>query len=194
MLVKPLVITKTHRKVMEDTFFDIPVEIKSEFDEKIADVFRIYDHQNNNMINGENLGTILQTLGCVPTEKEIEEIIKETEFEQRKGVIHLSRLIAHLRVLLQKNHMKPYSKDDLFNVFKVLDPKNRGYITRDEFVQFMRDIGEPISEHQLTEMLKVSLDPITMRINYEEYINKIAYEPIDEDSIFSLADLAATKK
>lgn len=171
---------------MDDTFFDIPVHIKSKFDEKLAEVFRLFDYQSNNMILSRDLGSILRILGLVPTEEEIQKIITETEFQQRKGTIHLANLMTFLRKMIETNKMQPYSSEELLDCFKILDPKSRGYIPKEEFLKSMREVGEVINKEQLDEMLKVCLDPHDNRVYYEDYIRKISYEPEEEESLFTL--------
>jgi Ca2+-binding EF-hand superfamily protein len=66
---------------MDDSFFDIPVELRNDLDRKIAGAFGVYDYGRNLMIEALDVGQILRSLGCVPSEDEIYEIIKSTEFE-----------------------------------------------------------------------------------------------------------------
>lgn len=65
---------------MDKIYFDIPVELKNPLEEKIAEAFQVYDHNNVNMIDGRDVGAVLRSLGCVPSENEIEAIVKATEF------------------------------------------------------------------------------------------------------------------
>ena len=169
----------------DDRQFDIEVEIKSKFDEKIAEAFSFYDFEQNNSVTGEDLGLLLWSLGCVMTEEELQNFIKATEFKERPGYIHLYHFLNHIKFLIQNKKLKPYTGEELYDVFKFFDSKETGYIEMDDFVNLMKKGKEPLNEEELQEMLKVCLDPETKRIYYMNYINKIAYVPRDV-SIFDL--------
>lgn len=170
---------------------NIPVEIENDFDRKVAEVFSTYDRHKNNMTSSKNLHAILGLLGCAPTKQDIQEF---TDVLQQKKKIHLGRLIPYLRSYLLKGKMRPQSKDDLLNVFKILDPKNRGYIPKAEFVKLMNDFGNPLSEQELKEMLIAAVDVSDSCVHYEHYVEKIVMKSEGDDSIFKLAELPARKR
>lgn len=177
---------------IDESFFDLPVDIRTDLDRNIADVFKLYDVYNNNMIEDINVGIILRTLGCVPSESEIQEIIDKTEFKELKGIIHLARFLKHLKVLLSQNKFHPLTHEELHDVFKILDPKNRGYIPQNEFLKCMQEIGESLSENELNDMLDTAVDPITKRVYYEKYLKQLTFEE-DDDSVYKFVRLSLKK-
>ncbi|CAG9807486.1 unnamed protein product [Chironomus riparius] len=176
---------------MSKRFYETPVEIENDFDKKVAEVFSLYDRHKNNMTSSKNLEAILGLLGCAPIKQDLEEI---TRTIQQKKKIHLGKLIPYLRTYLLKGNMRPISKDDLLNVFKIIDTKNLGYIPKAEFVKLMRDYGNPLSEEELTEMLVAAVDIYDSCVHYEYYVDKIVMKSDVEDSIFKLAELPFRKK
>ncbi|CRL05914.1 CLUMA_CG019114, isoform A [Clunio marinus] len=170
----------------DDVYFDIPVQINNKFEKRISEVFRVFDHRAINMVNGEDIGSILRFLGCVPTEEQIQTIIKNTEFPSHPGDIHLSNFLPYIKDLLIRHEMKPSKPEALLQAFKILDPKDKGFIEKEIFESFIKDCGEAMSEETYKEMMKTAVDPIEKKVYYEPYIRKLMHEP--EDSIYKLAD------
>ena len=181
----------TNLKIMGERISNIPVELENDFDKKVAEVFRLYDRHKNYMTSTKNLEAILGLLGCAPTKQDLQEIT--VAVEQRKK-IHLGRLIPFLRTYLQQGKMRPLTKADLLNAFKILDPKARGYIPKAEFVKLMTDFGNPLSDEELKDMLIAAVDVNDYCVHYEDYVDKIVMKSDDEDSIFMLAELPGRKK
>ncbi|XP_070502912.1 dynein regulatory complex protein 8-like [Chironomus tepperi] len=175
---------------MNERFSNIPVELENNFDKKVAEVFSLYDRHKINLTSSKNLEAILGLLGCAPNKQDLQEIT--TAVEQRKK-IHLGRLIPFLRSYLQKGKMRPLSKDDLLNAFKILDPKDRGFIPKAEFVKLMTDFGDPLSENELKEMLVAAVDINDYCVHYEDYVDKIVMKSEGGESIFLLAELPGRK-
>lgn len=158
---------------MEQDFFEIPVEIKTEFDRKIAQAFLIFDHDNLKMVDSRDIGTILRFIGCVPSEKEVASIVEETEIPDTPGNVHLSKFLPFVRELIFDHKMKPLPAEDLLKAFKILDPKNKGFITKEDFINLMTEDDSEITPKELDEMLKSAVDPATNTVPYEVYINQL---------------------
>lgn len=169
----------------EEIYFDIPVKITNPLEKRIFEAFKIYDHDNHNMVDAREVGSILRSLGCVPTESEIKEIVQQTQFANHAGDIHLSNFMLHLKMLLVLEKMKPSPAESLLKAFNVFDPKNKGYISKDDFVEIMTGVGEELTEDELEKMLKSAVNPFDNNVHYEVYINKLIHEP--KDSIYKLA-------
>lgn len=173
----------------KEIYFDIPVEITNPLEQRIAVAFLIYDHRAVNMIDSKDVGAVLRSLGCVPTEAEICEVVKKTEFYDHPGDVHLSNFLPHVKELLFAHKMKPSHCNDLLEAFKMLDPKNKGFIDEASFSKLMTDVGEPMTEEELNALLKSAVDPSDSSIHYEAYIKTLVHDP--EDSIYKLADSCA---
>lgn len=169
----------------KEVYFDIPVEITDPFEKKIFEAFTIYDHRNVNMVDAKDVGAILRSLGCVPSEEQIQKIIEQTEFPSNPGDVHLSNFMPHLKKLLVQKKMKPSPAENLLKAFKVFDLKNKGFISKESFLEIMKDFGEEMSDVEITEMIKSAVDPSDNNIYYENYIRKLIHEP--KGSIYKLA-------
>ncbi|KAM7343189.1 dynein regulatory complex protein 8-like isoform 1-T1 [Cochliomyia hominivorax] len=166
---------------------EMPIQISNELEKRISDAFCIFDHHGDKTIDVREVGTVLRFLGCVPTEQEINEIITATETEDSSGEVHLTRFLPHVSQLLAEHKMEPAEPEKLLEAFHVLDPENRGTLTKDYLSKLMMEEGEPFTQEELDEMMAVAIDPLTGLIPYEFYLNQLMHRP--KDSIYKLADI-----
>ena len=158
---------------MDQDFFEIPVEIRTDFDRKIAQAFLIFDHNNVKMIDSRDVGAILRFIGCVPNEKEVASIIKETEIPDCPGTVHLSKFLPFVKELIFNHKMKPSSAEHLLAAFKTLDPLNKGFITKEDFINLMTEDESELTPEEFDKMLKSAVDTTTNTVPYEVYINQL---------------------
>ena len=158
---------------MDQDFFEIPVEIKTDFDRKIAQAFLIFDHSNLKMVDSRDIGTILRFIGCVPSEKDVASIIKETEISESPGNVHLSKFLPFVKELIFDHKMKPLPAEGLLAAFKILDHKNKGFITKEDFINLMTEEDSEMTPEELDKMLKSAVDTTTNTVPYEVYINQL---------------------
>lgn len=69
--------------------------------------------------------------------------------------------------------MEPAEPEKLLEAFHVLDPENRGTLTKDYLGKLMMEEGEPFTQEELDEMMAVAIDPLTGLIPYEFYLNQL---------------------
>ncbi|EDW91294.1 dynein regulatory complex protein 8 [Drosophila yakuba] len=164
---------------------EIGVTLNNELEEKISEAFCIFDTHGDKYIDSRNVGNVLRFLGCVPTEKEVENVIKATDSVDYPGEIHLVRFMEHVSKLLMDRQMEPASSEKLLQAFELLDPENKKYLTKEYFGKLMAEDGEPFSAEELDAMWPVAIDPITGYIPYTFYINQLKHKP----KIYDIAEV-----
>ncbi|KAH8393255.1 hypothetical protein KR215_000655, partial [Drosophila sulfurigaster] len=149
------------------------VSLSNELEVRISEAFCIFDHHGDKYIDTRNIGNVLRFLGCVPTNKEVNEIIAATDSVENPGETHLPRFMAHVSHLLMERKMEPASPQKLLEAFEVLDPENKRFLTKEYFGKLMSEEGEVFNKEELDAMWPVAIDPITDNIPYIFYINKL---------------------
>ncbi|XP_075845397.1 dynein regulatory complex protein 8 isoform X3 [Microtus pennsylvanicus] len=115
--------------------------IVAEFHKKIKDAFEVFDHETNNTVDVREIGTIIRSLGCCPTEGELHDFIAEVEEEEPTGYIRYEKFLPVMtRVLLERKY-RPIAEDVLLRAFEVLDPAKRGILTKEELIKYMTEEG-----------------------------------------------------
>ncbi|XP_017072726.1 dynein regulatory complex protein 8 [Drosophila eugracilis] len=160
---------------------EVGVTLNNELEVLISEAFCIFDTHGDKYIDTRNVGNVLRFLGCVPTEKEVESVIKATESNDYPGEAYISKFIAHVSQLLMDRQMEPASTEKLLEAFETLDPENKKYLTKEYFGKLMSEEGEPFSQEELDSMWPVAIDPITGNIPFTFYINQLKHKPIIYD-------------
>ncbi|XP_050294160.1 dynein regulatory complex protein 8 isoform X2 [Anthonomus grandis grandis] len=165
------------QKMDDDDEEDIPVPINNDLERRIADAFEVFDHAGNKTVDIREIGTILRGLGCCPTEAEVQEITVRVENTEAPGSVHLSKFLPYVSQVITEHRYEPASPESLLEAFRVLDPEEHGFLTKEYISTLMTQDGEPFNQDELDEMLEIAIDPQTQTIPYEYYINQLMFEP-----------------
>ncbi|KAK3093607.1 hypothetical protein FSP39_018047 [Pinctada imbricata] len=125
---------------------------------------------------GREVGTIIRSLGCCPSEAELHDMLAEIEEEEPTGYIRFEKFLPMMTKTLMERRYKPSPEDVLLKAFQVLDTDGKGYLTQDELVKYMQDDGEPFQQEELEEMLSAAVDPEKGTILYRDYVSRMAVE------------------
>nr|XP_028705018.1 dynein regulatory complex protein 8 isoform X6 [Macaca mulatta]XP_028705019.1 dynein regulatory complex protein 8 isoform X6 [Macaca mulatta] len=93
------------------------------------------------------IGTIIRSLGCCPTEGELHDLIAEVEEEEPTGYIRFEKFLPVMTEILLERRYRPIPEDVLLRAFEVLDSAKRGFLTKDELIKYMTEEGSISSAH-----------------------------------------------
>ncbi|XP_022435117.1 dynein regulatory complex protein 8 isoform X1 [Monodon monoceros] len=124
------------------------------------------------------IGTIIRSLGCCPSEGELHDLIAEVEEEEPTGYIRFEKFLPVMTEVLLERRYRPIPEDTLHRAFEVLDPAKRGFLSKEELIKYMTEEGEPFSQEEMEEMLSAAIDPESNSIHYKDYITMMV---IDEN-------------
>ncbi|XP_013145572.1 PREDICTED: EF-hand calcium-binding domain-containing protein 2 isoform X2 [Papilio polytes] len=150
------------------------------------EAFEVFDHSGKQVVDVREIGTILRSLGCCPTEAEVQEVILATENKEATGNVPLINFLPYMCKALIEHRFYPASAEILLAAFRYFDKDSRGYLTKDRFTQLMLEEGEPFSQEEFDEMMQTALDPVTNNITYEYYINQLMVAP---KHVYEIADV-----
>ncbi|EDW61006.2 dynein regulatory complex protein 8 [Drosophila virilis] len=155
---------------------EIAIPLANELEVRISEAFCIFDIHGDKYIDTRNVGNVLRFLGCVPTEKEVNQVIAATESAENPGETHLQKFMAHLSPLLMDRKMEPASAEQILAAFEVLDPENKRFLTKEYFGKLMKEEGEQFNDDEMKAMWRVAIDPITENVPYVFYINQLKHK------------------
>ncbi|OWR50100.1 dynein regulatory complex protein 8 isoform X1 [Danaus plexippus] len=145
----------------------------NELEKKIIEAFEVFDHSGKQVVDVREVGTILRSLGCCPTEAEVQEVILATENKEATGNVPLINFLPYMCKAITDHRFYPASAEVLLAAFRYFDKEGQGFITKERFSQLMLEEGEPFTQEEFDEMIQVALDPVTDTITYEYYINQL---------------------
>ncbi|XP_071404105.1 dynein regulatory complex protein 8 [Pithys albifrons albifrons] len=154
--------------------------IVAEIEKKITEAFEVFDRESNKTVDARDIGYIVRSLGCFPSEAELHELLAKVEEEESTGFIHLEKFLPVMtKVLLDRSYW-PIPEDVLLHAFEALDQNKCGYITKDDLVKYLTEEGEPFTQEEVEDMLVAALDPETNTLRYRDYLSKLV---VDETKI-----------
>ncbi|XP_063775835.1 dynein regulatory complex protein 8 isoform X2 [Pseudophryne corroboree] len=125
---------------------------------------------------GREIGTIIRSLGCCPTEGELHDMLAEVEEEEPTGYIRFEKFLPMMTKVLLERRYRPIPGDVLLRAFEVLDDKKKGFFTKEELIKYMTEEGEPFTQEEMEEMISAAVDPDKNIVPYKDYTAMMVVE------------------
>ncbi|XP_056624429.1 dynein regulatory complex protein 8 [Triplophysa dalaica] len=150
--------------------------IISETHKKICNAFDVFDHESNKTVDVREIGTIIRSLGCYPSEAELHDIIAELEEEEPTGFVRYERFLPTMTKILLERKFRPITEDLLLQAFEVLDQQKKGYLEPEELTRYLTQEGEPFTQEEVEEMLSAAVDPDKNVILYKDFVSMMTID------------------
>ncbi|CAK8677589.1 dynein regulatory complex protein 8-like [Clavelina lepadiformis] len=148
----------------------------ADIEKKITEAFEIFDHESNRTVDVREIGTIVRSLGCCPSEGELHDMLAEIEEEEPTGYIRFEKFLPMMTHILMERRYKPAPEDQLLKAFEVLDVEKKGFLSQDEITKYMNDEGEPFTQEEMEEFMSAAVDPDRGVVLYKDYVSVMAVE------------------
>jgi calmodulin len=132
------------------------------------EAFYIFDEDNDGLITWKELEAIMRALGQNPTEADFREWMHRYDPDDR-GTINFDSFLS----LMAKHIRDSNPKEEITDAFRVFDREGNGKITIAEFTHILRDIGDPLSQREIDEMVEEAQAGPTGEIDYVDFINRM---------------------
>uniref|UniRef100_A0A8D1E9Z5 EF-hand domain-containing protein n=1 Tax=Sus scrofa TaxID=9823 RepID=A0A8D1E9Z5_PIG len=142
----------------------------AEFHKKIKEAFEVFDHESNNTVDVREIGTIIRSLGCCPSEGELHDLIAEVEEEEPTGYIRYEKFLPVMTEVLLERSCRPTPQPQQCQIRAA----SMTYTTSN--VSFFSLPGEPFSQEEMEEMLSAAIDPESNAIHYKDYITMMVID------------------
>ncbi|XP_013782320.1 calcium-binding protein E63-1-like [Limulus polyphemus] len=129
--------------------------------------FDLLDKNKDGRVNASEIKCMLEKLRIFLTDAMVHHLVQQAT-KRDDGLISEDEFLSWMA--RHQNTMKDDVMEDLLAAFRVFDKDKNGFISRDELRVAMEMIGEPMSEVQLDEMIKITDIDNDGRINYEEFV------------------------
>uniref|UniRef100_A0A3B3ZCC8 EF-hand domain-containing protein n=1 Tax=Periophthalmus magnuspinnatus TaxID=409849 RepID=A0A3B3ZCC8_9GOBI len=149
----------------------------SDVHKKIKAAFKAFDYEANNTVDVREIGTIVFSLGCFPSQADLHDFIAQVE-EDHTGFIHLEKFLPVMTNVLLEKRFPPIPEDKLLQAFEVLDKEKKGYLEQEELTKYMMQEGEVFTQEEMDEMLTALTDQKDNVIYYKDVIDELI---IDND-------------
>ncbi|XP_012944996.2 neo-calmodulin, partial [Aplysia californica] len=137
---------------------------------EIRELFRIFDKNHDNTISSSELGKMLRCMGMEVSEAEVATIMKELD-KNGNGKIEYREFKAFMQEEMRRSEESPQEQERAIRMaFKVFDQNGDGVIDARELRSAMKNLGEPLSDKELSDMMREADVDHDGKINYEEFI------------------------
>lgn len=133
---------------------------------EFKDAFDIFDEDNSGTVSTSELASVMKTLGQDIDEKEVGVMISEVDSDG-SGEIDFEEFCT----LMARQMEKSDPEYEFKKAFKIFDKRGDGFIDHAELKHVMNNIGEEMTDHDITAMIKEADLDGDEKLNYDEFLN-----------------------
>merc|ERR1711934_1334996 len=142
-----------------------PMEFSDQDKADFRKNFNLFDKKRTGAIPIGDMGTVLRSLGQNPTEAELVALMEEVD-KDKSGTIEFEEFID---LMARTNKTHEQMEEEIKNAFLTFDADGSGFITREELVETLTTMGDPVDEETINGMIaEADLDG-DGKINYAEF-------------------------
>merc|ERR1712057_14362 len=142
-----------------------PMEFTDEQKKEFRKNFNLFDKKRTGSIPLSDMGTVLRSLGQNPTEAELAALMEEVD-KDKSGTIEFDEFVD---LMSRTNKTKEQMEEEIKNAFLTFDADGSGFIDRQELVEALTTMGDPVDEETINGMIaEADLDG-DGKINYAEF-------------------------
>ncbi|KAL0463662.1 UNVERIFIED_CONTAM: putative calcium-binding protein CML16 [Sesamum latifolium] len=118
---------------------------------QLKDIFDRFDMDRDGSLTQLELAALLRSLGLRPTGDQIHILLARMD-ANGNGFIEFEELVE--AILPDIDEQVLINQEQLMKVFRAFDRDGNGYITAAELAGQMAKMGQPLTYHELTEMMQ----------------------------------------
>merc|ERR1711934_789032 len=142
-----------------------PMEFSDQDKADFRKNFNLFGKKRTGAIPIGDMGTVLRSLGQNPTEAELAALMEEVD-KDKSGTIEFEEFID---LMARTNKTHEQMEEEIKNAFLTFDADGSGFITREELVETLTTMGDPVDEETINGMIaEADLDG-DGKINYAEF-------------------------
>lgn len=145
-------------------------ELTQEQIAEFREAFKIFDKDGDGRITVKELGTVMKSLGQYPSQRELEEMVAEVDTDGNKTVEFSEFLDMMAKQLVEKA-----IEDEVKEAFAAFDKDKDGKITAQELIHIMKNIGEPLPQADIDEMIEEADINKDGNIDYADFVHRMLY-------------------
>merc|ERR1711907_232305 len=111
------------------------------------------------------MGELLRSLGQNPTESELRTLTEEEDGD-RSGTLEFDEFVDLMAVT---NKSREDMEEEIRSAFLTFDADGSGFITREELVETLTTMGDPVDEETINGMINEADLDGDGKINYAEF-------------------------
>ncbi|OXB66779.1 hypothetical protein ASZ78_015119 [Callipepla squamata] len=117
-------------------------DVVAKIEKKITEAFEVFDHKGDGTVDVREIGSIVRSLGCFPTEAELHELLAKALDENRSGYITKEELVKHMT-----EEGEPFTEEEMEEMLSsAVDPETNAVHYRDYISVLVVDETEDLPQ------------------------------------------------
>ncbi|KAL2234941.1 UNVERIFIED_CONTAM: putative calcium-binding protein CML16 [Sesamum indicum] len=143
---------------------------------QLKDIFDRFDMDRDGSLTQLELAALLRSLGLRPTGDQVHILLAKMD-ANGNGFIEFEELVE--AILPDITEQVLINQEQLMKVFRSFDRDGNGYITAAELAGQMAKMGQPLTYHELTEMMQEADTNGDGVISFNEFATVLARSAVD---------------
>lgn len=131
------------------------------------EAFQLFDKRGNGRVERGALGDLLRACGQNPTLAEIGDLERglgaDFDFETFSKILNRPG-----------GFREPFDIDEYIRGFQVFDKERSGFVGKGQIKYILTNLGEKMSEEEVEELFKSTIDTGSNEVDYREFVKTIA--------------------
>jgi len=136
--------------------------------ETLQKAFNSFDTEGNGNISAETVGVILRMMGVKISEKNLKEVIAETD-EDGSGIIEFEEF-AELAAKFLVEEDEEALAAELKEAFRIYDKEGKGYITTDILKEIIAEIDPKLTPADLDSIIEEVDEDGSGTLDFDEFM------------------------
>lgn len=132
--------------------------------DEMKEAFALYDIDKDGLIPTSHVGSVLRSLGINVTDAELAKLSNELgdAIDEKKFMSFVSNKLRETE-----------SEEEYIKAFRVFDKDNSGYIETAKFADYMKTLGEKLSDNEVQLMVQEADPTNSGSFDYYDFVQRI---------------------
>lgn len=141
-------------------------------DDDIRAIFSLFDKNNDNTIDTQELQSLFMAMGRELNDIELKKVFDAVDTD-KSGRINFNELSTYIRntFKLPESHI-----EEVVNAFKFFDQDKSGKISKEEFNKILKAYGDNFTNEEIDELFQAIDTDKDGSINYAEFVDIWKYQ------------------
>nr|CDS31743.1 calmodulin [Hymenolepis microstoma] len=135
------------------------------------EVYDLFDPDRKGRIPCEILLTALRKLSLMPSNCELEELLRSVD--TNNSILSEGVSYEQFCQISSKKEKDVLNEQDILNAFSLIDSEGRGYVTTDDLKQLLCNRGDKLSEGEISALIKTAKATGSGQVDYKNFINSM---------------------
>lgn len=132
------------------------------------EAFNVFDRDSDGELSGKEISTVMRSIGYNPSQIEIQNLMNKADLNQ-DGSVNFDEFCKLMVMQIADTE----TEEEIIDAFRAFDKEGNGKITVNELIHIMKNLGEPMAQEDIDDMISQSGADKDGNIDYQEFVHRI---------------------